>query len=445
MAFEIKFKNDKIKLENDKGAIIIGPNGSGKSKIINTIYENAKDETISIITENKDQKDDGEKYKIIKIDASSFLKKNFETKNSNFNQYLEGIRDKCKNDFNEYYQEIDKETIEKCNEQLKENEENSNYKWKIFQICHECEKYEHNPTIKTIVKFGGREYNLESCSTGLKTLISLLINGIENGEKNLYLFDEIDAFLHPEWISLISKMIDKVLEKENKIILVTHNPLFLTKLIKNNLEMISIIRWNEDKDYGSIYTLNWKEIIEKQMENSKLKAELLDKASNEKSREEKYNKNYIKEYIINTLSADICRLFFDKKLLFVEGFTEQVYFNYKDYNYSVIQTGGFHQFPLMNFIVKEIKKVYKDINDKYIMDKDKNEYNEEVFKLLNKKAHRLDGQFEELYLGTEGKDVKKSREKTEKILNFVSLKNKKEKNKNQLKKLEKFLGVSDGK
>ncbi|MGL5630446.1 MAG: AAA family ATPase [Mycoplasmoidaceae bacterium] len=449
MSFRIKVNNDELKINNDKGAIIIGPNGSGKSKIIDTIYKTINKNNIISINEinDKDETKKTVEYKVKKIDGSSFLKEDYEGAKCYFNKSLKMVNDKCKSNHDEYYLEIDKKNIKQCNDCLEK--EKLNDKRGVFEIHYKCDKYIHIQNINIFINFCGREYTLEHCSTGLKTLISLLINGIENNEKTFYLFDEIDAFLHPEWISLISEMIKEILLKENKIILVTHNPLFLAKLIKDNLEMISFVKWREKEGYGIIETLNWTKIIKKTKKENKKKLDSFAEENKNKLdsfAEENKNKNkkYIKNYIINTLTADTCRLFFDKNLLFVEGFNEQIYFNYKNYNHSVIQTGGFYQFPLIHFIMKEIKKINNDINDKYIMDNDKKKYNDDVFILLNKgnkKAYRLKGQFEEFYLG---KKIKESRKKIESILNFVSMNNK-EVDKEEMKNIEDFLGVKNGK
>ena len=185
--------------------------------------------------------------------------------------------------------------------------------------------------------------------------------------------------MHPQWIDLICKLIFEITEQENsKFILITHNPLFLSKLIKKYFKLISFIEMGENPNNAKILSLNWEEII------TNVKNELNNKPKYFESTEENFSDLYIVNYITSFLLSNICRIFFDDNLVFVEGMVEEIYFNNLYKNYNIIQTGGFHQFPLMKYILDELMrntKYYKKI--KFIIDNDKNEYCDYVFDLIN--------------------------------------------------------------
>ena len=405
-------ENDFIDFKMDKGAILVGPNSTGKSTILNRISKNKKVK-IEINEET-------EEYTVKKITSETSQKDNFDGLKST-NSII--LKNKIKL--------IEKENLakEKLNPLLeKEHEEIKNFlkkenKINIYGSGIDIEySYEinFNLDLKLKIKLNDRWYEIDEASTGVKILICFLINEIndtKNTDKIIYLFDEIDAFLHPQWIDLICKLIFEITEQENsKFILITHNPLFLSKLIKKYFKLISFIEMGENPNNAKILSLNWEEII------TNVKNELNNKPKYFESTEENFSDLYIVNYITSFLLSNICRIFFDDNLVFVEGMVEEIYFNNLYKNYNIIQTGGFHQFPLMKYILDELMrntKYYKKI--KFIIDNDKNEYCDYVFDLINNdekyNIYKMEENFD-IFLGKNKKIS--SYEKIPNVLSVIS-------------------------
>jgi AAA15 family ATPase/GTPase len=106
-----------------------------------------------------------------------------------------------------------------------------------------------------IIELNGNKYDLKKASSGMKSVVSLTLNNLNSKETEgkVIIIDEIENFLHPEWIELAGFLIN-IFFLKNVIIIVSHRPLLLSLLLKKNPELLSRVERDNEKKYGNIIT-----------------------------------------------------------------------------------------------------------------------------------------------------------------------------------------------
>ena len=101
-------------------------------------------------------------------------------------------------------------------------------------------------TIRIFVRKDGEMFPIELFSEGEKQLANLLmLMDLTKEFKALFLLDEFDAYLHPNWQREFIKLISEI-NIRGQVLLTTHSPLTLNKINKENIRIL--------KD-GEIYSL----------------------------------------------------------------------------------------------------------------------------------------------------------------------------------------------
>ena len=93
---------------------------------------------------------------------------------------------------------------------------------------------------KVIINFHKRNKTvlLDNLSEGEKQILLLkLLTEITAKDDCLYLFDEFDSYLHPQWQRQFVEMLSKV-ETNGQIMFTTHSPLTLGKMRKENIRIL---------------------------------------------------------------------------------------------------------------------------------------------------------------------------------------------------------------
>jgi len=366
--------------DNEKGAIIIGLNGSGKSTILNQLKKDVKKEIIKY-TDNNDNESD---KNFICIDSETHIKEVSEGTNSlsirSINNFIEKMNIEEKqpkklfntDELNNYKNNISEKTKDLFN---KNNVFNTNLSIKYIPEI----KIDNLLSAEMIIELNGNEYDLKKASSGMKSIISLALNNLNDDkiEGKVIAIDEIENFLHPEWIELAAFLINILFEK-NIIIITTHSPLLLSLLLKENPEILSRVEKDDKKNYGSTITWNYQHLKEDIKNIILEKMEIFKNIENK----EKIDEDYADKFIKFSLNDEISMIFFWEKPRIVEGLTEKTYLEQK-YNKLFISAGGFHQFIVLDKIIN----CFNDkIDVKFLMDYDKNEpnreYNNHVFNKL---------------------------------------------------------------
>ena len=285
--------------DNDKGAIIIGLNGSGKSSILNKLKEDGKKGIIKCIKNNNDKND----MDFIYIDSETHIKEITEGKNSLYNKSISNFIEKINKEEKQPENLFNKEELKRYEDHLIEISKKSFNKENIFDTnlsINYIPKIKKDDLLKAeiIITFNNVSYDLEKASSGMKSIIHLALNNI-NGEETIdkvIAIDEIENFLHPEWIELAAFLINILFEK-NIIIITTHNPLLLSLLLKVNPEILSRVERDDKKDYGNVITWNYQHLIEDIKEVIEKKWKFL--------RKKKIKKELIMHILINLLNTHL--------------------------------------------------------------------------------------------------------------------------------------------
>ena len=113
-----------------------------------------------------------------------------------------------------------------------------------------------------IIELNGNKYDLKKASSGMKSVVSLTLNNLNSKETEgkVIIIDEIENFLHPEWIELAGFLIN-IFFLKNVIIIVSHRPLLLSLLLKKNPELLSRVERDNEKKYGNIITWNYENFL----------------------------------------------------------------------------------------------------------------------------------------------------------------------------------------
>lgn len=101
----------------------------------------------------------------------------------------------------------------------------------------------------------GRNYNL---SSGEKVVLNVVFNMVltilKNGSDNLFIFDEPENHLHPNFISQLMNFINKILYPSNSYaVIATHSPFIVKNLLKDN---IVVLKQREDRVFSEKITFN---------------------------------------------------------------------------------------------------------------------------------------------------------------------------------------------
>ncbi|WP_224964031.1 AAA family ATPase [Acinetobacter guillouiae] len=86
----------------------------------------------------------------------------------------------------------------------------------------------------------GRKYSL---SSGEKVILNIILNMslviLKSGGENLFMFDEPENHLHPNFISQLINFINKILYASNsQAIVATHSPFVIKNLLKENIVVL---------------------------------------------------------------------------------------------------------------------------------------------------------------------------------------------------------------
>ena len=101
-------------------------------------------------------------------------------------------------------------------------------------------------TIRIFVRKDGEMFPIELFNEGEKQLANLfMLMDLTKEFKALFLLDEFDAYLHPNWQREFIKLISEI-NIRGQVLLTTHSPLTLNKINKENIRIL--------KD-GEIYSL----------------------------------------------------------------------------------------------------------------------------------------------------------------------------------------------
>jgi len=101
----------------------------------------------------------------------------------------------------------------------------------------------------------GRNYSL---SSGEKVILNVVFNMVltvlKNGGENLFIFDEPENHLHPNFISQLMNFINKILYPSNSYaVIATHSPFIIKNLLKEN---ILVLKQNNDLVVAEKITFN---------------------------------------------------------------------------------------------------------------------------------------------------------------------------------------------
>ncbi|MGL5733155.1 MAG: ATP-dependent nuclease, partial [Metamycoplasmataceae bacterium] len=420
---------------NEKGAIIIGLNGSGKSSVLKKIKEDVKKNKIVVEKNNEN-----EEREIIFIDSVDNIGKATEGIRSLVSVKIKQIKEKIVKNNEEILVNLKKsanEEFEEANQQLKMHEKREIFNSGI--TLNYGLEINNDVNILPSIRFNNIDYDLEKASTGIKALVSLFINGLEGDDisNKVIVIDEIENFLHPEWIELAANLINNLWRKNNIIVLSTHSPLLLTLLMKENPETLSRIERKENRAYGNVITWNYLELKKNVMNIINKKKEIF--ANFLKTQYKDINMNYSDSYIRSILSEETCNIFFYKNPKIVEGSTEKIYFEQK-YNIFLVRAGGFHDYLILDSFLSAFDS---EIIPKFLIDHDKGTnkpYNDHVYKKLGEeKIYRYKKEGDDFEIMIHGEKVD-DRQKIPKIIDFL-ISGEEAKNPGELENIEIFFNL----
>ncbi|WP_368678511.1 AAA family ATPase [Acinetobacter lactucae] len=101
----------------------------------------------------------------------------------------------------------------------------------------------------------GKKYSL---SSGEKVILNIILNMslviLKSGGENLFIFDEPENHLHPNFISQLMNFINKILYPSNSYaIIATHSPFIIKNLLKEN---IVVLKQKKDQVIAERITFN---------------------------------------------------------------------------------------------------------------------------------------------------------------------------------------------
>lgn len=357
-------KIGNLEFSNSKGAIIVGQNMSGKSTILKRIYE---------LTENKGSNKgkiniEGTYFELIYINAESVLSKTYEGKSSLINEYNDKISKSLEiENIQNKYTIFNENELSNFNNNINEKLSNMN----INNILNTGISIKHTSSINRNrlvdfdinIEYKGRLFSINQLSGGAKIIVSILLNQLHTiNSSKVILLDEIEAFLHPEWLEIIAKLINDLINNGNKIFIVTHNPILLSSLLRVNVDMLTTIEKGETEKDGVVKTINIENLIKNILNIFK---DIDSLPSNTKEIDATtYTEKYIEKYIKYLLNQETCMMFFWENPIIVEGMSEKIYIEQK-YNMNVITVGGFFQFVPLNELLLSV-----NMRGKFIMDND---------------------------------------------------------------------------
>lgn len=387
-----------INFSNPKGAFMVGVNSIGKSTIIKRIIEGVKKNKINI---------DGNEYDVLHIDSENILGELVDGVNSIEKKIKKSVLGEVNTTSPQPSNLFDPTVLStyNTNTQLIASSKNeTNVMNSGINIKYKTSVQTQNlVSLEMEVELNGVIYSLEKASSGVKMLVALLLKGLEASVGNqLILIDEIESFLHPEWISLVAKIITAIISSGDKVILATHSPILISRLLKDNFDMLSTVVRGSTPNDGTVLTINYADVIDK------VRNVLNSRHAHFKGVTGVFSNNDADKYIKASFNQETSMALFWKDPLLVEGPTEKIYIE-QAYNKDVVSAGGFFQFPIFAIVLDSLGS-----KAKFLMDRDSGNvqtYNDKVFRMLQNDfadssstqrftVHRLVGNFDELLHGS---------------------------------------------
>ncbi|KLL02647.1 MAG: ATP-dependent endonuclease [Mycoplasmataceae bacterium RV_VA103A] len=408
-------ENLKFKFIRKGITIIIGENDVGKSNILDYIYYNNEEwdgikEHVGEFKKTKScykmpllfssnfrvlcnehqsslkREEKGEKlveysYKIYYFDLKTsveFLNKEMEeiivpkVRSRNFNFYL----------FKKEEDEEDDTEKEKSNTLIvSETSKLRNTDEEFWEVDYGSDaKFTRNKE-KEVIKYDGyneykgRHHPIENVGSGylrhkkLKSLAKILSLNEKKPVERLALIDEPELFLHPSLIGDIANSIKELEKKGVTLIMTTHSPFFLSQFIHEKGVNLAIAK---GEGGGLSKLLYFSEIIE----NAK---RIIVEAwgrycpcfKTEISEKENFYENKWKS-LLNEVTL---KIFFSKKILFVEGITEYIFFNSTSLRSKIPEFDGIEVIPIFSkfnyvFFSELVKRM--GLKYRFLLDEDEN-------------------------------------------------------------------------
>lgn len=165
----------------------------------------------------------------------------------------------------------------------------------------------------------GKSYNL---SSGEKSIINIVFNMVlttlkSNGE-NLFIFDEPENHLHPNFISQLMNLINKILYHSNSYaVIATHSPFVIKNLLKEN---IIVLKQKNDQVVAEKITFNTlganvetiSQFVFGNSDLMELESEILNEIIETYPRDQVYDNDLIIEKLSNHLSPELILEFITK-------------------------------------------------------------------------------------------------------------------------------------
>jgi predicted ATP-dependent endonuclease of OLD family len=224
-------------------------------------------------------------------------------------------------------------------------------------------------------EYKGKHHAIENVGSGylrhkkLKSLAKLLSLNEKKPVERLALIDEPELFLHPSLIGDIANSIKELEKKGVTLIMTTHSPFFLSQFIHEKGVNLAIAK---GEDGGLNKLLYFSEIIEN------AKRTIVETWGwycpcfrNEISEEENFYENKWKS-LLNEITL---KIFFSKKILFVEGITEYIFFNSTALRSKIPKFDGIEVIPIFSkfnyvFFSELVKRI--GLKCRFLLDKDEN-------------------------------------------------------------------------
>lgn len=330
-------KRGNIKIQ--KNTILIGENGSGKSSLIDklndineiefsgtTILFDPKIDILKVTNENLKDSVDG---------AKAVFKKEIEALE------YHAIRVTIPSTVTSHPDLVALVSDLNTTHGKSEDIISSKLKWNVSYAINDA-------LIKTICKFefGGSTYDISALPSGVRKLIDIYFStkGASTNKK-LVLLDEVDNFLHPNWMRLVAEVIINLMNDENIILVISTHNQDLLYLLGDYIENLGTPKLNAvgSRDY-SVQYLDWELALD--FYNSFT-------SSTVPSGYAPLNMSDFKNKVKVRFSAEFAKALFSQSsiLILVEGITDQQYFKNKTRN-LVVNSFGYFNFGLMLSIIK---------------------------------------------------------------------------------------------
>lgn len=158
----------------------------------------------------------------------------------------------------------------------------------------------------------GRNYSL---SSGEKVVLNVVFNMaltiLKNGSDNLFIFDEPENHLHPNFISQLMNFINKILYPSNSYaVMATHSPFIVKNLLKDN---IVVLKQREERVFSEKITFNTlganvetiSQFVFGNNDLMELEREIVKELVESYPRDWIFNKDKIVEHLSNNLSPEL--------------------------------------------------------------------------------------------------------------------------------------------